>query len=244
VSLHFGEKVVLDNFSLNVLKGQKLSIVGESSCGKSSLLKVIVGLIPPDSGKVFLFNQDLSRVSLRKLERLRRRVGMQFQAGALFDSMKVSENLLLASYESVRDKQNTQTATDSEIASMLKKVGLEKSGELSPASLSGGMKKRAAIARALIVNPELAIFDEPTAGLDPITSGSIIHLLNELSGDLGASMLLATTDVAVAKRFSQDIIILNKGKLYARGTLEEYLASDDLYIKKFLKRYVTAKVAN
>ncbi|MDR2405266.1 MAG: ATP-binding cassette domain-containing protein [Deltaproteobacteria bacterium] len=245
VSLSFGEKKILENFSLRLPKRHKLSIVGESACGKSTLLKVIVGLIPPDSGEVLLFNQDISRLNLTKLERLRRRVGMQFQAGALFDSMDVGENLFLASYESVRDKLKTEkTATPSEIKAMLEKVGLEKASDLNPSSLSGGMKKRAAIARALIVKPELAIFDEPTAGLDPITSSSIIRLLNELSADLGASMLLATTDVAVANRFSKDIIILNHGKLYARGTLEDHLASHDPYIKNFLKRYTKVAVAN
>jgi phospholipid/cholesterol/gamma-HCH transport system ATP-binding protein len=236
VRLSYGDKVVLDGFSISVAKGSKISIIGESSCGKSSLLKVMVGLVRPDSGKARLFGKDLSRPSLRELEKLRRRVGMQFQAGALFDSLDVQNNLSLASEESCRGGRGTPAGAN-EILDMLERVGLKRSALQNPASLSGGMRKRAAIARALIVNPELALFDEPTAGLDPLTSASIIRLLNELSADLGAAMLLATTDLDVARRFSGDIVIMHEGKIRARGSVEDHLASEDPYIQKFLSRY-------
>jgi phospholipid/cholesterol/gamma-HCH transport system ATP-binding protein len=244
VSLAFGEKTILDGLSLKVPKGHKLSIVGESSCGKSTLLKVMVGLIRPDKGQVILFGKDTSSIGTRELERLRRRVGMQFQAGALFDSMSVGENLLLASMESVRGAKGGKPASAEGIGAMLGKVGLGKAAAQNPSSLSGGMRKRAAIARALIVSPELAIFDEPTAGLDPITSSAMIRLLNGLSADLGAAMLLATTDVDVARRFSEDIIILNKGRIVARGAVGSLLASTDPYISNFLKRYARVAVAH
>jgi phospholipid/cholesterol/gamma-HCH transport system ATP-binding protein len=242
-SLAFGGKRILDRFSLGVPPGHKLSIVGESSCGKSSLLKVMVGLIPPDSGRAILFGEDMAGLPPHRLDRLRRQVGMQFQAGALFDSMTVGQNLLLASMESVRERKGRPMAGPGEIDSMLERVGLAGSSGLSPSSLSGGMRKRVAIARALIVKPGLAIFDEPTAGLDPLTSASIIRLLNELSADLGAAMLLATTDVDVARRFSEDIIILNGGRIWARGSLAEHLASADPYIVNFLRRYARVAVA-
>jgi phospholipid/cholesterol/gamma-HCH transport system ATP-binding protein len=239
VSLAFDTKVILDGFSLSLPTGKKISLVGESSCGKSTLLKVAVGLIPPDKGKVRLFGQDLGDIKASELEELRRHVGMQFQAGALFDSMNVRENLALASLESSRSQSRVgraTVATEADILDILGKVGLKKAALQSPASLSGGMKKRAAIARALITKPDLAIFDEPTAGLDPLTSLSIIRLLNELSNDLGAAMILATTDVEVAKRFSGDIVILHEGKIQAWGTFEELLVSPDPYVQKFLKR--------
>ncbi|MDR3154675.1 MAG: ATP-binding cassette domain-containing protein [Deltaproteobacteria bacterium] len=236
VKLSFGGKAVLDGFSLAVPPGSKISIIGESSCGKSSLFKVMVGLIPPDSGKAKLFGKDLGAIHLKERERLRRRVGMQFQAGALFDSLDVMRNLELASLESCRGGRG-KTASPSAILALLDRVGLGRAAGQGPSSLSGGMRKRAAIARALIVKPELALFDEPTAGLDPLTSASIIRLLNELSADLGAAMLLATTDLDVARRFSRDIVIIHEGKLKARGSVEDHLASPDPYIRKFLSRY-------
>jgi phospholipid/cholesterol/gamma-HCH transport system ATP-binding protein len=236
ISLSFGGKPVLDGFSLTVPPGAKLSVVGESSCGKSSLFKVMVGLVSPDSGQARLFGKDLTKPSLRELEKLRRRVGMQFQAGALFDSLDVLRNLSLASLESTRGGRGSPAGTDA-ILDMLDRVGLKPAALQNPASLSGGMRKRAAIARALIVNPELALFDEPTAGLDPITSASIIRLLNSLSADLGAAMLLATTDLDVARRFSRDIIIMHEGKIRARGSVDDHLASSDPYIKRFLSRF-------
>jgi phospholipid/cholesterol/gamma-HCH transport system ATP-binding protein len=235
VSLSYGSKTVLDGFSLSVPAGSKISVVGESSSGKSSLFKVMVGLVRPDSGTAKLFGKDLLKASLRDLESLRRRVGMQFQAGALFDSLDVQRNLALASEESSRGRG--PAAGEGRILDMLERVGLRRAALENPASLSGGMRKRAAIARALIVNPELALFDEPTAGLDPITSASIIRLLNELSADSGAAMLLATTDLDVARRFSGDIVIMHLGRIRARGGVGDHLASRDPYIMKFLSRF-------
>jgi phospholipid/cholesterol/gamma-HCH transport system ATP-binding protein len=236
VSLSFGGKAVLDSFSLSVPPGGKISVVGESSCGKSTLFKVMVGLVPPGRGRALLFGRDMAEAHSRERDRLRRRVGMQFQAGALFDSLDVHRNLSLASHESARGGRG-RPAPDAEILDMLGRVGLRQAALLNPSSLSGGMRKRAAIARALIVRPELALFDEPTAGLDPLTSASIIGLLNELSADLGAAMLLATTDLDVARRFSRDIVIMHEGRIRARGSVDEHLASEDPYIKRFLSRF-------
>jgi phospholipid/cholesterol/gamma-HCH transport system ATP-binding protein len=246
VRLSFGEKPVLDGFSLKVPPGSKISVVGESSCGKSSLFKIIVGLIPPDSGTALLFGKDIAKIHLRERERLRRRVGMQFQAGALFDSMDVRLNLELASAESSRGGHGDRArpASKADILSLLDRVGLKQAAYLNPSSLSGGMRKRAAIARALIVRPELALFDEPTAGLDPITSASIIRLLNELASGSKAAMLLATTDLDVARRFSRDIVIMHDGGIRARGSVEDHLASEDPYIKRFLSRFHRLKAAS
>jgi phospholipid/cholesterol/gamma-HCH transport system ATP-binding protein len=242
VSLAFGEKSILRDLSLSLEEETKISLVGESSCGKSTVLKVIVGLIPPDQGTVRLFGENLKGLRLTKLEKLRRRVGMQFQAGALFDSVSVRQNLALAISESSRGQgHRARKAEDDEIMDLLDRVGLKKAALQNPSSLSGGMRKRAAIARALAVHPELAIFDEPTAGLDPLTSSSIIKLLKELSLNLKAAMLLTTTDLDVARRFSDDIAILHEGKIYARGTLEDHLQSQDPYVKRFTERLAKLK---
>ncbi|MDR1080362.1 MAG: ATP-binding cassette domain-containing protein [Deltaproteobacteria bacterium] len=242
IRLSFGNNAVLDGFSLSVPPGTKISVVGESSCGKSSLFKVMVGLLRPDSGRARLFGKDLTKPSLRELEKLRRMVGMQFQAGALFDSLDVLRNLSLASLESTRGGRG-RPAGSADILDMLDRVGLKTAAFQNPSSLSGGMRKRAAIARALIVNPELALFDEPTAGLDPLTSASIIRLLNSLSADLGAAMLLATTDLDVARRFSRDIVIMHEGKIRARGSVDDHLSSRDPYIVRFLSRFNRLKAA-
>jgi phospholipid/cholesterol/gamma-HCH transport system ATP-binding protein len=242
VFLSFWEKKVLRGMDLVLEKGGKLSLVGESSCGKSTVLKVIAGLLPPDSGTVRLFSEKLGDLSLGKLEKLRRGVGMQFQAGALFDSMSVRENLVLAVSEGYRGRRRAPgKKTEEEIMSLLDRVGLKRAASRNPAGLSGGMRKRAAIARALIVRPELAMFDEPTAGLDPLTGGSIIKLLNELAEDIGAAMLLTTTDLDAARRFSDDIAIMKDGVILARGTLEDHLNSPDPYLKKFTGRLAKLK---
>ncbi|MDR2460394.1 MAG: ATP-binding cassette domain-containing protein [Deltaproteobacteria bacterium] len=239
LSLSFGEKVIIQKLFLKLLPDVKLALLGESSCGKTTILKIIVGLITPDHGTVRLFGEDMATLPTRKKEKLRRRVGMQFQAGALFDSLSVRENLSLASAESSRGMGNrAHKASEEEILDILSKVGLENAVNKNPSSLSGGMRKRAAIARALIVHPQLAIFDEPTAGLDPLTSSSIIHLLNGLYQDLHGTMLLCTTDVDVARRFSDDIAIMHEGNISSRGSYEDHLKSTDPYVKRFMARSV------
>jgi phospholipid/cholesterol/gamma-HCH transport system ATP-binding protein len=235
-SLFFGPKIVLDGLSLEVPPGAKISILGENSSGKSTLLKVMVGLVRPVSGRVFLFGKDPASTSRSELDRLWRRVGMQFQAGAMFDSMTVLDNLTLALSEGSRGRQKKNSNPD-EIISLLERVGLGHAAKLRPSELSGGMRKRAALARALIAKPELALFDEPTAGLDPITASLIINLLKELSSIHKAAMVLATSDVDVAKRFSSDLILLKNGKIAARGDIEALLSSSDPYVANYLSRF-------
>lgn len=234
-SLSFGEKVVLDSMSLKVPPGAKLSLVGESSCGKSTILKILVGLIPPDKGKARLFGSDPATAGQGELDRLRRRVGMQFQAGALFDSMTVGLNILLASRERSRGR-DLAPFTMEDAALSLKAVGLGQAADLKPSELSGGMRKRAALARALVASPDLALFDEPTAGLDPVTASLIINLLNSLAVSTKAAMILATSDMDVARRFSDDIALVHEGKIKIRGSWELLSKSPDPYVMKFLSR--------
>ena len=235
-SLTFGPKTILDNLNLKIPPGAKVSLVGENSSGKSSILKVMAGLIRPESGRVLLFGQDTSKAPAAELDRLLRRVGMQFQAGALFDSMTVAENLILAGRECSRGRK-IKKITQAAILDLLERVGLARAAKLRPPELSGGMRKRAALARALIAEPDLALFDEPTAGLDPITASLIINLLKELSASRDSSMVLATSDVDVASRFSSDLILMRKGRPAARGGIESLLSSSDPYVMNYLSRF-------
>jgi phospholipid/cholesterol/gamma-HCH transport system ATP-binding protein len=235
-SLSFGDQVILDNLSLSLPPGAKLSLVGESSCGKTTILKILVGLITPDRGRARLFGRDTAAVGRGELQRLRRRVGMQFQAGALFDSMTVGLNLLLAGQERSRGR-DLRPPTKAEIAGALEAVGLGHAVNLKPSQLSGGMRKRAALARALVASPDLALFDEPTAGLDPVTASLIINLLNSLAESTKAAMILATSDVDVARRFSDDLALVRHGRIHARGRWSELAASQDPFVVKFLSRH-------
>lgn len=242
VNIHksFNRKEVLRGFSLTVAAGEKLSLVGESSAGKSTLLKIAVGLVPPDHGTVKLFGQDISKLGSSDLRKVRQRVGMQFQSGALFDSMSVMENLLLARRESARDhKALVEAENTQEPMRLLAAVGLASSAGKKPFELSGGMRKRAALARALTTAPDLAIFDEPTAGLDPVTSRRIINLVQAASARSGAAMILATTDIEVARHFSPNLLVLNEGRLWANDTFDNLRSSSDPFVQKMLSRLIS-----
>ncbi len=239
IEVSFGDKKVLDGFSLTVRAGEKLSLVGESSSGKSTVLKVMVGLVRPDRGSVKVFGHELAHLSGTEMRKLRQRIGMQFQSGALFDSMTVMENLKLARRESARDAAAKRAADDAAPPlSLLAQVGLASAADRQPFQLSGGMRKRAALARAITTEPDLAIFDEPTAGLDPVTSRRIINLIQAVSARSGAAMILATTDVQVARHFSPDLLILNQGRLWARDTIDHLRSSADEFTARMLSRLI------
>lgn len=237
IEVSFKGRKVLDGFNLTVEPGRKLSLVGESSSGKSTLLKVMVGLIRPDRGRVLIFGRDLSRLSQAEMRRIRQRIGMQFQSGALFDSMSVLENLQVARRESAMDAQSRARADSrEEIVPLLAKVGLASAADRYPFELSGGMRKRAALARALTTRPLLAIFDEPTAGLDPVTSRRIINLIAQAETE--ATMILATTDIQVARHFSPELLILNQGRLWAHDHIDHLRRGSDEFTHKLLSRLI------
>jgi phospholipid/cholesterol/gamma-HCH transport system ATP-binding protein len=239
VHLSLGGQDILKGLTLALYPGSKTAILGESSCGKSVILKTMVGLFRPQKGEVHLFGQNLANISTRAITVLRRRIGMQFQAGALFDSSTTRLNLVMASLMSAHGSQmRGHRASDAEILDLLSQVGLAGAADVYPASLSGGMRKRVALARALIGQPELAIFDEPTAGLDPQTSSRIINLLNSLAQNSQAAMILATTDPDVARRFAERIILIQKGQVHATGSITELKALGDPYVDRYLQRLV------
>ncbi len=230
LSFAFGEQTILDNFTLTVHKGEKISLVGESSSGKSTLFKVILGLFQAKKGEIKLFGQDVATLTKAQWQTLRWRIGMQFQAGALFDSLTLLENLNLAFEEKNGSKEKPN------YLDLLAQVGLKEAALKKPYEISGGMRKRAALARALVAEPELLIFDEPTAGLDPVTSRRIIALIQNLAAQSGSTMILATTDIEVARHFSAEFAILNQGRLWVRDSLPSLLKSSDAYVKKILSR--------
>ncbi|MGL4208593.1 MAG: ABC transporter ATP-binding protein [Candidatus Adiutrix sp.] len=233
----YGNNKVLDGLNLVLGFGDKWALLGESSCGKSTLLKIIVGLIKPDKGLVKIFGQDINKLSGSTLRQLRQRIGMQFQSGALFDSLSVIENLKLARRECARTEADLKKAEDqTEPMELLAAVGLANAALRPPHALSGGMRKRVALARAITTNPDLAIFDEPTAGLDPVTSRRIINLIERVSVKSGAAMILATTDVQVARFFSSDVLVLNQGRVWAQGKIDNLAQSEDEFTRKIFSR--------
>jgi phospholipid/cholesterol/gamma-HCH transport system ATP-binding protein len=247
VHLRLGDRDILRGLTLDLWPSSKTALLGESSCGKTVILKTLVGLFKPQKGAVRLFGRDLTQVSTRELTALRRRLGMQFQAGAMFDSISVRLNLTMASQEGgltkrpnagLHNQELPNQDIDAKILDLLAQVGLKEAADRYPASLSGGMRKRAALARALIGQPELAIFDEPTAGLDPQTSSRIINLLNNLAQNSQAAMILATTDPDVARRFSERVILIQSGQAYAEGSIAELKSLGDPYINSYLRRLV------
>lgn len=230
----FNENDVLQGVDLTIEEGQTLAIIGRSGCGKSVLLKHIVGLLQPDSGHVEVEGKTVSEMSMKELYKMRQRFGFLFQGAALFDSMTVEENIKLPLVE------NGSTLSDKDLDMLvedkLELVGMSGVQKLKPAELSGGMKKRVGLARALVTNPDYVLYDEPTTGLDPITSDAIDELIKELAGKLNVTSIVVTHDMFSVKNAADNIAMLNEGKIYFTGTYNELLSSKDPVIDNFIKR--------
>ncbi|OGU33311.1 MAG: ABC transporter ATP-binding protein [Ignavibacteria bacterium GWB2_35_6b] len=230
----FGEKKVLEGVNLKINEGETLAIIGRSGCGKSVLLKHIVGLLFPDSGYVKIEGKDLNAVSTAELYSIRRSFGFLFQGAALFDSMTVEENIGLPIVEN--DTSFSQTELEKNIEEKLELVGLPGIQKLKPAELSGGMKKRVGLARALITNPKYILYDEPTTGLDPIMSDSIDDLIKDLNGKINVTSIVVTHDMFSVKNVADKIAMMHEGKIYFEGTPEQIINSTDEVINNFIKR--------
>ncbi len=229
----FGENKVLNGFSLHLKKGENLVLMGRSGSGKSVLIKCLVGLIKPDSGTIEISGNNISELEQKEMDELRTTIGFLFQGSALYDSMTVRENLEFPL------RRHTKKLSQKEIKALvfeaLESVGLKHTVDLMPAELSGGMQRRIALARALILKPKIIIYDEPTTGLDPITSKEIIELMNNIQEQYQTSSLIITHDVDCARVVSNRIILLLDGVNYAEGTFEELSTSKDEKIKAFFK---------
>ena len=229
----FGDQVVLDNFCLEMYEGENLVLMGKSGSGKSVMIKCLVGLMEPDSGEIEVLGNDILKLKHHEMDALRAEIGFLFQGSALYDSMTVQENL---EFPLRRHKKKMRgNSTDVLVNEALENVGLAKTKELMPAELSGGMQRRIALARALILKPRIILYDEPTTGLDPITSKEIILLMMSIQEKYHTSSLIITHDVDCARVISNRMILLLEGTNYAEGTFAELAASEDPKIKAFFK---------
>ncbi len=231
----FGDNHVLNGFNMTLRKGENLVVMGKSGSGKSVMIKCLVGLMIPDSGYVEVLGQEISTLNQKDLDRLRSDIGFLFQGSALYDSMTVRENLEFPMRRH-REKLGRVNDTGELVIEALKNVGLAHTTELMPAELSGGMKRRVALARTIILKPKVILYDEPTSGLDPITSKEIIELMRTIQKKYGTSALIITHDVDCARVISERIILLVDGINYAEGTYAELTASRDPKVEAFFKK--------
>lgn len=230
----FGNNRVLRGVDLDIDTGETLVIIGRSGCGKSVLIKHIVGLLYPDDGYVKVEGQRVDEMNFKELYKLRGRFGFLFQGSALFDSMTVEENISLPLVES--GKRYTLAELNKKVADKLDMVGMEGAQKLKPAELSGGMKKRVGLARALITDPDYIFYDEPTTGLDPIMSDSIDDLIKELTDRLNVTSVVVTHDMYSVKNVANQVAMMHDGKIHFSGTPEELVSTNDATIKEFIQR--------
>lgn len=236
----FGALDVLTGVDLMIEKGQSVVVIGQSGCGKSVLLKHIVALLRPDQGTVVVEGQDIFELRRADLMKYRKRVGVLFQSGALFDSMTVAENVGFSLKESLRMKKDRIKDIVNEKLSL---VGLADVGNKMPSEMSGGMKKRAALARAIASEPDIILYDEPTTGLDPVTGAMINDLIANVHRKLGVTTIAVTHDMASAYQIADRIVMLFGGKVIWDGTPEEIGKSDDERVKQFIHGSSTGPIS-
>jgi len=227
----FGENHVLQGFNLVVSKGENVAIMGKSGSGKSVLIKCIIGLLSIDRGKLLVLGKSIPDLTHKELDELRTDVGFQFQGSALYDSMTVRENLEFP-LRRHRDKVKG-SPVDALVKESLESVGLAHAIDMLPSELSGGMKKRVALARTLIMRPEIILYDEPTSGLDPVTGKEISFLINEIQERFQTAAIIITHDLSCAKVTCDRMVILHDGRNHAEGTYEELNQSDDGPVSAF-----------
>ncbi len=230
----FGDNHVLKGFNLKLFEGENLVIMGKSGSGKSVMVKCLVGLIQPDSGSITIKDQDIITMGQTELDLLRTEIGFLFQGSALYDSMTVRENLEFP-LRRHKDKVENFQGTEFSVKEALENVGLAHTIDLMPSELSGGMQRRVAMARALILKPKIIMYDEPTTGLDPITAKEIIQLMRDIQKKYRTSSIIITHDVDCARVASNRMILLVDGINYAEGTFEELSKSKDEQVQAFFK---------
>ena len=229
----FGIQEVLKGVSLKLLNGENLVVLGKSGSGKSVLIKCIVRLLDPDSGTIQVLDENISDLNSDRLGELRQKIGFLFQSGALYDSMTVKENL---EFPLRRIKKNlTEKEISEKVIEVLENVGLADALNKMPSQLSGGMRKRISLARTIVVDPMIMLYDEPTTGLDPVTSDEISELINEVQKKYKTSSIIITHDIECARNTANRIIMLKDGEVYQEGKLEEFEKSSDPIIKSFFK---------
>jgi phospholipid/cholesterol/gamma-HCH transport system ATP-binding protein len=227
----FGDQKVLDGVTLQLHEKENLVVLGKSGSGKSVLIKCIVSLLQHDEGSIQVGDYELTDINEEDLIEVRRKIGFLFQGAALYDSMTVRENLTFAL--SRLDKKFSKKEITNKIEEALENVSLPDSIDKMPSELSGGMKKRIGLARTLVVNPKIILYDEPTTGLDPITSDEISNLINDTKTKFNNSSIIITHDIKCVKTVADRIVMIKDGKVYKEGSLEEFTADNDPYIQSF-----------
>jgi len=236
----YGEREILHGISFDVVRGETLVILGGSGSGKSTLLRTLVGLEKPSAGEIWIKGRDLAKTSAEEMDEIRRKIGMSFQGGALFGSMTVGENVALPLREHTRLEDSTIEII---LRLKLQQVGLEGFEYYTPAQLSGGMKKRAAVARALAMDPEILFFDEPSAGLDPIIAAGIDELILELKRAFHMTIIVVTHELASAFLIADRMLLIDKGNIVALGTTEQMRSSTQPRVRQFLDRIAEPEVS-
>lgn len=227
----FGPQKVLNGINLEVAQGETLSVLGRSGTGKSVLLKLMIGLDKPDSGSIRVYGEDVTKMPLKQLNEVRKKIGFLFQQAALYDSLTVEENVAFPLRRHTR-MSNAQRAD--RVRELLASVGMDGDVHKMPAEISGGMQKRAGLARALALDPEILLFDEPTAGLDPITAAEIDDLILRLHKERHVASVVVTHDIHTARAISDRMAFMRDGEILIEGTFEDLKKSSDPFIEKFL----------
>jgi phospholipid/cholesterol/gamma-HCH transport system ATP-binding protein len=227
----FGEKEVLKDINLTVHRGENVVVLGRSGQGKSVTIQCIVGMLIPDEGTVKVLGEEVEQLNDKGLKELRTKIGFLFQGAALYDSMTVRENMEFALTRVL--KINDQAELDQKVTDILESVGLPDAAEKMPSDLSGGMRKRIGLARTLIVNPEIMLYDEPTTGLDPITSREISQLILEMQKKYKTTSIIITHDMECARIVADRVVVMDDGRYVAEGTFEELHRSTDKFVKSY-----------
>jgi phospholipid/cholesterol/gamma-HCH transport system ATP-binding protein len=227
----FDDLDVLKGIDFSLFKGENVAVLGKSGTGKSVLIKIIVGLLLPDAGEVFVLGKQVDKLNQKELDKLRSRIGFSFQNSALYDSMDVYQNLAFPLTMNIKNLSKKEV--NMAVEEVLDAVGLVDKADQMPSDLSGGQRKRIGIARTLILKPEIMLYDEPTSGLDPITSAEIIKLINDVQEEYNTSSVIITHDLTCAKNTGNRIAILDDGVFLNIGKFEEVFAIDDEMVKGF-----------
>src|SRR5688572_26486330 len=228
----FGEQTVLNGISLQVGHAQTLAVLGKSGTGKSVLLKLIIGLQTPDTGSIKINGKEIVRLETDELNEIRKKIGFLFQHAALYDSLTVEENV---AFPLMRHSPMKESERKDRVHKLLADVGLDKDLEKRPSEISGGMQKRVGLARALALDPELLLLDEPTAGLDPITAGEISRLIVDLKKQRKLTAIVVTHDIHQAEVFTDHVVMLKDGEIHAEGTFEDLKKSEDRFVTQFMR---------
>ena len=232
LSKSFGEQSVLDRINLEVTRGETLTVLGGSGTGKSVLLKLLIGLQQPNNGEIEINGEEITALPLDELNRVRKTVGFLFQQAALYDSLTVEENV---AFPLRRHTKMSDAELKGRVRELLARVGMEEARKKMPDEISGGMKKRVGLARALALDPNIMLLDEPTAALDPITAGEVNNLIRELQKERQISSVVVTHDMRSVKTVSDRVAMLDQGNIVIEGTLEELKRSKDPFVSKFVR---------